>query len=147
LLCSLNISSMHATSHLCASPSRDLKSFYSIHLCVLRMLLLVAASGLYMPVSAGSVTVSAQPTSGQSRQLILSCKFHSLSSALHTPAGYVWVCHCRSGRFGSGLVTLSRHPIIRHGHWRFASAGYATAISCGDFYAGKGGFFRALTHS
>lgn len=68
MLCILNIFSMHATSHLRASPSRGLKIVYNIHLCVLRMLL-VAASGLYMPVSAGSLTVSAQPTLGQSRQL------------------------------------------------------------------------------
>jgi hypothetical protein len=40
--------------------------------------------------------------------------------------------------FGSGLVTLSRYPIIRHQFWRYAAGGFATAISCGDYYAGKG---------
>lgn len=40
--------------------------------------------------------------------------------------------------FGSGLVTLSRFPIIRHQFWRYAAGGFATAISCGDYYAGKG---------
>eukprot|EP00775_Hariotina_reticulata_P003116 gene3116-3394_t len=61
-------------------------------------------------------------------------------------AGLKHCTHFRSGRFGSGLVTLSRHPIIRHGYWRYASAGYATAISCGDFYAGKGvGWVRLTT--
>ena len=38
--------------------------------------------------------------------------------------------------FGSGLVTLSRHPILRHQFWRYAAGGFATAISCVDFYAG-----------
>jgi sphingomyelin phosphodiesterase 2 len=40
--------------------------------------------------------------------------------------------------FGSGLVTLSRYPIVRHQFWRYAAGGFATAISCGDYYAGKG---------
>jgi hypothetical protein len=40
--------------------------------------------------------------------------------------------------FGSGLVTLSRHSISRHGFWRYAAGGFATNIGCGDYYAGKG---------
>lgn len=46
--------------------------------------------------------------------------------------------------FGSGLVTLSRHPILRHQFWRYAAGGFATAISCGDYYAGKGAGARLL---
>lgn len=54
-------------------------------------------------------------------------------------AGLSHSTHFRSGVFGAGLVTLSRHPIIRHGFWRYAASGFATSISCGDYYAGKGG--------
>lgn len=53
-------------------------------------------------------------------------------------AGLAHATHFRAGIFGSGLVTLSRHAILRHGFWRYAAAGYATSISCGDYYAGKG---------
>ena len=54
-------------------------------------------------------------------------------------------CPYRSGMFGSGLVTLSRHPIVRHQFWRYAAGGFATAISCGDYYAGKGGQLQSDT--
>eukprot|EP00798_Chlamydomonas_sp_ICE-L_P032240 gene32239-16805_t len=54
--------------------------------------------------------------------------------------------HFRSGMFGSGLVTLSRYPIVESGFWRYSSAGDPAAISCGDFYAGKGfGWVRINT--
>lgn len=53
-------------------------------------------------------------------------------------AGLLHCTHFRSGVFGSGLVTLSRHPIIRHHFWRYAAGGFASSIGCGDYYAGKG---------
>lgn len=53
-------------------------------------------------------------------------------------AGLVHGVHFKSGIFGSGLVTMSRHPIAESGFWRYAAAGDPAAFSCGDFYAGKG---------
>eukprot|EP00878_Enallax_costatus_P034654 GHUV01038440.1.p2 GENE.GHUV01038440.1~~GHUV01038440.1.p2 ORF type:complete len:122 (+),score=40.74 GHUV01038440.1:259-624(+) len=53
-------------------------------------------------------------------------------------AGLLHCTHFRSGMFGAGLVTLSRHPIIRHQFWRYAAAGFASSVTCGDYYAGKG---------
>jgi sphingomyelin phosphodiesterase 2 len=53
-------------------------------------------------------------------------------------AGLIHATHFRSGIFGAGLVTLSRHPILRHAFWRYAAGGYACAIACGDYYAAKG---------
>lgn len=46
--------------------------------------------------------------------------------------------HHRAGVFGAGLLTLSRWPITTRGFWRYAAAGFASAVSCGDFYAAKG---------
>ncbi|KAF6255870.1 Endonuclease/exonuclease/phosphatase [Scenedesmus sp. NREL 46B-D3] len=61
-------------------------------------------------------------------------------------AGLTHATHFRSGVFGSGLVTLSRHAIVRHGFWRYAAGGFATSIGCGDYYAGKGvGWVRLAT--
>ncbi|WIA29868.1 hypothetical protein OEZ86_012337 [Tetradesmus obliquus] len=61
-------------------------------------------------------------------------------------AGLAHATHFRSGVFGSGLVTLSRHAISRHCFWRYAAGGFATNISCGDYYAGKGvGWVRLAT--
>jgi sphingomyelin phosphodiesterase 2 len=61
-------------------------------------------------------------------------------------AGLTHCTHFRSGIFGAGLVTLSRHPIIRHQFWRYAAAGFASSIGCGDYYAGKGvGWVRLST--
>lgn len=53
-------------------------------------------------------------------------------------AGLVHATHFRSGVFGAGLVTLSRWPIVRHAFWKYAASGFASALACGDFYAGKG---------
>lgn len=54
-------------------------------------------------------------------------------------AGLVHAMHFKSGKFGSGLVSLSRFPITDSGFWRYSAAGDAFALGCGDFYAGKGG--------
>ena len=54
-------------------------------------------------------------------------------------AGLQHCTHFRSGLFGSGLVTMSRHPIAEHGFWQYAAAGFPLALHCGDFYAKKGG--------
>lgn len=54
-------------------------------------------------------------------------------------AGLVHAMHFKSGKFGSGLVSLSRFPITDSGFWRYSAAGDALALGCGDFYAGKGG--------
>jgi sphingomyelin phosphodiesterase 2 len=54
-------------------------------------------------------------------------------------AGLKHCTHFRSGVFGSGLVTMSRHPIREHAFWQYACAGFPLGISHGDYYAGKGG--------
>jgi hypothetical protein len=60
------------------------------------------------------------------------------AAAAAAPAFCCSLLFTRSGVFGSGLVTLSRHAIVRHGFWRYAAGGFATNIGCGDYYAGKG---------
>ena len=47
--------------------------------------------------------------------------------------------HFKSGLFGSGLVTLSRYPIVHTSFHCYSTAGDPIALACGDFYAGKGG--------
>jgi sphingomyelin phosphodiesterase 2 len=47
--------------------------------------------------------------------------------------------HFKSGLFGSGLVTLSRYPIVHTSFHCYSTAGDPMAFACGDFYAGKGG--------
>jgi len=59
-------------------------------------------------------------------------------------AGLVHGVHFRSGMFGSGLVTMSRHPITELGFWLYAAAGNAHAVVHGDFYAGKGELTASL---
>lgn len=54
-------------------------------------------------------------------------------------AGLVYGMHFKSGKFGSGLVSLARFPITDCGFWPFSAAGDAAVWKCGDFYAGKGG--------
>lgn len=46
--------------------------------------------------------------------------------------------HFKSGLFGSGLVTLSRFPVVDTGFWRYAAGGDAADVTLGDYYAGKG---------
>lgn len=53
-------------------------------------------------------------------------------------AGLVHSVHFRSGMFGSGLVTLSRHPIRQMGFFKYAASGSALELHKGDFHAGKG---------
>ncbi|KAJ9525799.1 hypothetical protein QJQ45_009322 [Haematococcus lacustris] len=53
-------------------------------------------------------------------------------------SGLAHSIHFKSGMFGSGLVTLSRHPILAWGFQRYAASGDPAALLCGDFYAAKG---------
>lgn len=46
--------------------------------------------------------------------------------------------HYLSGLFGSGLVIISRYPILQTDFWPYVAAGNAIAINHGDFFAGKG---------
>jgi len=120
LLCILNIFSMHATSHLRASPSRGLKIVDNIHLCVLRMLL-VAASGLYMPVSAGSLTVSAQPTFCPANIRTVKAIDTSVASftAYHQPCIHQLIM---SGCATAGLAGLAQGWSLCQGTQSFAMA-------------------------
>jgi len=52
-------------------------------------------------------------------------------------AGLHYAHYFESGRSGSGLLTLSRYPIIDLGFYPFRSKGYPDKWE-GDFYAGKG---------
>ncbi len=53
-------------------------------------------------------------------------------------AGLAHGVHFRSGMFGSGLVTMARHPITQMAFWAYAASGISHAVHQGDFYAGKG---------
>lgn len=53
-------------------------------------------------------------------------------------AGLTHSIHFKSGIFGSGLVTFSRYPLVEVGFHRYSASGSASAVLCGDFYAGKG---------
>ena len=44
----------------------------------------------------------------------------------------------RSGIFGSGLVTLTRWPILDSSFHLYSAAGDALALHCGDYLAAKG---------
>ena len=47
--------------------------------------------------------------------------------------------HCRrSGIFGSGLITLSRWPILETAFHQYSAPGDALALTCGDYLAVKG---------
>ncbi|GMH33899.1 hypothetical protein BSKO_01733 [Bryopsis sp. KO-2023] len=46
--------------------------------------------------------------------------------------------HFKSGIFGSGLITLSRFPIVRSKFWAYQVAGDPLKIHVGDYYASKG---------
>ncbi|GFR41930.1 hypothetical protein Agub_g2723, partial [Astrephomene gubernaculifera] len=52
--------------------------------------------------------------------------------------GLPYAVHFRSGVFGSGLLTLSRYPIIDTMFHQYSCAGDPLALSCGDFLAAKG---------
>jgi sphingomyelin phosphodiesterase 2 len=62
----------------------------------------------------------------------------SLLSLAASKAGLSHSVHFKSGTFGSGLLTLSRHPIVASGFHRYSGAGDALAILCGDYLAAKG---------
>ncbi|KXZ48237.1 hypothetical protein GPECTOR_29g18 [Gonium pectorale] len=56
--------------------------------------------------------------------------------------------HFRSGVFGSGLLTLSRHPITEAAFHQYTCAGDPASIHCGDYLAAKGvGWTRLSTPS
>ena len=44
----------------------------------------------------------------------------------------------RSGIFGSGLITLSRWPILETAFHQYSAPGDALALTCGDYLAAKG---------
>jgi len=52
--------------------------------------------------------------------------------------GLIYQHHFRSGKFGSGLVTLSRYPIVNVNFHKFRLAGRIDTFWHGDYFAGKG---------
>lgn len=48
----------------------------------------------------------------------------ALLSQAASEAGLVYSTHFKSGTFGSGLLTLSRHPIVASGFHRYSGKGY-----------------------
>ncbi|GIL78649.1 hypothetical protein Vretifemale_8059, partial [Volvox reticuliferus] len=62
--------------------------------------------------------------------------------------GLTHCMHFRSGVFGSGLLTLSRYPIVEAAFHQYHCAGDPFSINCGDYLAAKGvGWTRLLTPS
>ncbi|GAX73341.1 hypothetical protein CEUSTIGMA_g794.t1 [Chlamydomonas eustigma] len=53
-------------------------------------------------------------------------------------AGLCFPMHFKSGIFGSGLLTLSRWPILESSFHQYSAAGDPLAIACGDYLAAKG---------
>ncbi|KAF5842564.1 Endonuclease/exonuclease/phosphatase [Dunaliella salina] len=53
-------------------------------------------------------------------------------------SGFKHHVHFVSGLFGSGLLTISRFPIMEWGFTQYAAAGDALALHCGDYLAKKG---------
>ncbi|KAG2484861.1 hypothetical protein HYH03_016347 [Edaphochlamys debaryana] len=63
-------------------------------------------------------------------------------------AGLTHCMHFKSGVFGSGLVTISRYPIIDADFHQYKAAGDPASVHCGDFLATKGvGWVRVQTPS
>ena len=52
--------------------------------------------------------------------------------------GLIYQHHFRSGKIGSGLVTLSRYPIVNVNFHKFRLAGRIDTFWHGDYFAGKG---------
>ena len=59
-------------------------------------------------------------------------------TAAGAAAGLAHGVHFRCGPFGSGLVTLSRHPLVASTFTPYAAAGDPLALGQGDGVAGKG---------
>ena len=59
------------------------------------------------------------------------------TSSLNAPFPAIPLSH-RSGIFGSGLVTLSRWPLLESGFHLYSSQGDPLALTCGDYLAAKG---------
>ncbi|GLI65104.1 hypothetical protein VaNZ11_008512 [Volvox africanus] len=52
--------------------------------------------------------------------------------------GLTHCMHFRSGVFGSGLLTLSRYPIVEAAFHQYHCAGDPVSVTCGDYLAAKG---------
>ncbi|MFP4321144.1 MAG: endonuclease/exonuclease/phosphatase family protein [Anaerolineales bacterium] len=61
-------------------------------------------------------------------------------------AGLAYYVHYQAGIVGTGLLLLSRYPIIETRFWRFRLNGYPQHFVQGDYFAGKGiGLARVQT--
>lgn len=58
--------------------------------------------------------------------------------AILTECGYAHFHHYGSGVVGSGLLTISKHPIVDVAFLRYRMAGKPLMLQHGDYYAGKG---------
>lgn len=79
------------------------------------------------------------------QRLVLGCMYQS--HAVRPTQCSLCTITFRSGTFGAGLVTLSRHAITQYGFWQYAAAGSAFAFYCGDYYATKGECMPNLPHA